>query len=249
MAKQKRSVALFEVINKDKRFDRRGGALPTPAWWYKGKLAPPPPAPSAPQQPQPLLARPIAPTSSLSEAVLGGATSPELTRTSAAIIGAAVVLVLGIGILWTRSHRAAASPGVEAILRGPAHPGVLDIAPARSAAVQASDDNELPALAAHAGSVQTPARVPNQNYVVIRVYLTQVSATETRDMLIRNDIPCTIERGLAGVAPGFAIIGLTPISAIGTPQYNAYVQQIKTALTPHTVHAYLIKWPQPGQTG
>jgi hypothetical protein len=247
MAKHKRSVALFEVINKDKRFDRRGGAIPTPSWWYKGKLAAPPPPSPLPQQPQAMQPRQIMPSASLSEAMLGGSGQPPLTRTSAAIIAGAVVVVLAVGILWTRWPRhAAVSPSAAVALHGPAHPEVMDIAaPLPSVAV-----NDSAPQAAHAASVQTPTRVANQGYVVIRVYLTQFSATQTRDLLNQHDIPCTIERSVPGVTTqGFAVIGLTPFATIGTTQYTDYIQQIKTVMNSKTVHPYWIKWPAAGQTG
>jgi hypothetical protein len=251
MAKHKRSVALFEVINKDKRFDRRGGAIPTPSWWYKGKLAAPPPPSPLPQQPQAMQPRQIVPSASLSEAMLGGAGEPPLTRTSAAIIVGAIVVVLAVGILWTRwSHRTAASPNAAAILHGPAHPDVMDIASPRPAPQLPPAVNDSAPVATHAASVQTPARVPNQGYVVIRVYLTQFSATQTRDLLNQHDIPCTIERSVPGVSTqGFAVIGLTPFSTIGTTQYTDYIQQIKTVMNSKSVHPYWIKWPAAGQTG
>jgi|GEM_PF-1083048 len=37
MAKRKGSIALFEVINRDKGMVRPGGALTTPNWWFKGR--------------------------------------------------------------------------------------------------------------------------------------------------------------------------------------------------------------------
>jgi hypothetical protein len=172
-----------------------------------------------------------------------------MESSSAAIIAGAIVLVLAIGIVWTRwSHRAVVQ-SAQAVLQGPAHPDVMDIAAPRTPPPAAETEDSVSA-AAPAAAVQAPARQANRGYVVIRVYLTQFSATQTRDLLNQHDIPCTIERGVPGLAAqGFAVIGLTPFDAIGTAQYTHYIQQIKTVMSPKTMHPYWIKWPAAGQTG
>src|SRR5271170_1206321 len=104
MARRKRSVALFEVIQRDKQFGPRGGVLPTPAWWFKNReqvtgnreqeKTPAAPAPLVP---------PTVPAAgrSLSEAVLSRSVfSPHVTRTSAAIIAGSVVVVALLGFAW-----------------------------------------------------------------------------------------------------------------------------------------------------
>src|SRR5271170_3459125 len=126
MARRKRSVALFEVIQRDKQFGPRGGVLPTPAWWFKNReqvtgnreqeKTPAAPAPLVP----PTVVRPTAPAAgrSLSEAVLSRSVfSPHVTRTSAAIIAGSVVVVALLGFAWVRyGHRDSVS-SPEAIMQ------------------------------------------------------------------------------------------------------------------------------------
>jgi hypothetical protein len=250
MAKRKRSVALFEVIQKDKQFGPRGGVLPTPAWWFKnreqgtacgetsrsgnreqGKNPAPLPAP---------IARPVATETgrSLSEAVMSRSVfSPHITGTSAAIIAGAIIVVAGLGMAWVHfgHHGAASSP--QAILAGPAHPEVLDLVGQRTLAPAAAAPQAEPAA-----SIQSPTRQINLNYVRIRLYDTEKGAEQGRDQLLARDIPCTVEHGIPGIAPQlYAVVGLTPFPDSSTPEYAAYVQKIKTIFGA-AKSLKLIKW-------
>jgi hypothetical protein len=253
MAKRKRSVALFEVIQKDKQFGPRGGVLPTPAWWFKNReqVTGNREQDKTAVTPAPLVPPPVARAGSheggrsLSEAVMSRSVfAPQITRTSAAIIAGAIIMVAGLGAGWIHyTHRNTQSP--EAILQGPAHPAVMDLvgqkilAPAAPAAASSS--------AVQAASVQTPLRQINLSYVRIRLYDTQKGAEQGRDLLLSHDIPCTVEHGIPGVAPSlYAVVGLTPFADSSTPDYTAYVQKIKT-LFGATKSLKLIKWEPPPQ--
>jgi hypothetical protein len=125
----------------------------------------------------------------------------RLTPTSAGIIGA-TILVLGLGILAARWMRPS---GVEAILKGPAHPEVMDVAQARpgsgaSTSFAQQTHVTLPPATA-AGAVQTPVRQVSMGYVVIHLYESQRSALRAVDFMTQAHIPCTAEHGIPGIAP------------------------------------------------
>ncbi|MGA2233126.1 MAG: hypothetical protein ABSH22_19665, partial [Tepidisphaeraceae bacterium] len=194
MAKRKRPVALFEVINKDKRFERHTGALKPPAWWFKGRPAPvvaQTPSAEATSPPPPATTQPnVKVTAEASGAGQFAGHSvrhfdrfaplradfarlkrrlyARLTPASVGIIGATLV-VLGLAVLASRWRR---QTDVEAILKGPPHPEVLDVGQARANGGVSSNLSARPASAAlppatAAGAVQAPARQVNMGYVVI----------------------------------------------------------------------------------
>jgi hypothetical protein len=245
MAKRKHSVALFEVIQKDKRLARQGGALPAPAWWYKGKSAGAPPV-IAPQPPPPLSRR-LMPAAKPAPADIGAraaSISSQLTPTSAIIISAAVILVVGLAMAWTHLPRRAS--GAQAILQGPAHPEVLDVSGPQSAA---------PAIATTTPPtdstpvIHPPARLAGTDYVEIHLYDGPKTAASACEYLTEHDVPCTVEHGIPGVAPQFyAVIGLSPFAHSGTPEYVAYIARLKTLLaklptsSPRAFRPRLIKW-------
>jgi hypothetical protein len=258
MAKRKRSVALFEVIQKDKRFARSGGALPTPAWMEKGKLLQPitqpplhttPAAPASPQPPASALTRNTPSAASFSEAVLGGRSQGPLTYTSIAIIAAAVILVAAAIVWMSIAHRAASGIAeAQALLSGPAHPQVLDV-PVSRPPVRA--DAPLDAATPAAASAQPVARQVNVSYVRIRLYDSQQSAAAARDLLTQHGVPCTVEHGIPGISPPlFAVVGMTAFAATDTPEYTAYIRQIKSIFGgSRPLAPRLIKWQIPPQTG
>jgi hypothetical protein len=256
MAKRKRSVALFEVIHNDKRFANRGGTLPAPSWWNKAgsqaaaKAAPVsrrimPAAPPVPVA-QPIAANPGAvqadagdswPAAKARERLAPLYTVPRqwfgkhaslFTPASLGIIGGSLAVVLTMLLLahWRRSN------SVQAILNGPPHPEVLDIASPRSIAKSAAIAQ--PTLAS---STQPPspaansnARQLNQGYVMIHLYQTLYSSTNAAAYLNAHDIPCTVEHGIPGIEPRlYAIIGLTPFAHAGTTDYAKYILRIKDA--------------------
>jgi hypothetical protein len=130
-------------------------------------------------------------------------------------------------------------------MQGPAHPAVLDLVGQRTLAPMA----QLPAAAIPAASVEGPSRQVNQNYVRIKLYDSEKTAAQARDLLSQHDIPCTVEHGISGVAPQlFALVGLTPFEDSTTPEYTAYVQKIKSFLGA-TKTLRLIKWgPAPQES-
>jgi hypothetical protein len=250
MAKRKRA-ALFEVIQKDKRFDRPGGAMAAPAWMFKGKPLPPVAAPAVLAAP-PLassVTRHIAPSNaSLPDAVKGSMASGPLTRTSVAIIAGAAMVALSLGYVWFRwAHRSSSDvTNAQAVLSGPAHPEVMDIPVPRGPDRPAVLIDAAPS-ATPAASVQTPVRQGNLNYVRIRLYESQKSAAATHDLLVQHGIACTIEHNIPGVAmPLYAVVGLTPFATAGTTEYSAYIARIKAILTAggdtRALSPRLIKW-------
>jgi hypothetical protein len=260
MAKRKKSVALFEVIQKDKRFAGRGGVLPAPSWMDKSQALTPVPAPklvhTPPQPPASAVTRqPSPPSASFSEAVLGGRAQGPFTPTSIAIIAAAVVLVIGAVVGIRMMHRAASGVATaQTIQQGPAHPDVMNVAPA------GGDGSEMPVTvvappasdgmqaggAAQAGATQSPVRQENLQYVRIKLYETEETANAKRDLLVQHGIACTVEHGAPNVPLGFAIIGTQAFAAAGTAEYSDYIVKIKGILAAagdtHPLAPRLIPW-------
>jgi hypothetical protein len=256
MAKRKRT-ALFEVIQKDKRLGRAGGALPMPNWYTAGKgLMPPVPPPQMAAQP-PVVSHARARSGpSFSEIVLGKARQMPLTRTSVAIIAAAAMLALGVTMIWMHWGFSGGSgtPNATAALNGPAHPEVMDIpvpkTPERSAIQSGS---AAPQQATPAASVQSPVRQVNLSYVCIRLYNSQKSANATRDLLSAHDVACTVEHNIPGVQlPLYAVMGLKPFATAGTAEYSDYIGRIKAILVAggdtRGLSPRLVKWVGSAQT-
>lgn len=294
MAKRSRSVALFEVINKDKRFDRRGGVLPTPAWFKSsvpnpvatGAKVDPPPIPVAvtaaavpPPAPKPTAptavpatpppASEIRPDENDSWPVVDtndgfapihngaaekrGRQNSPFTKTSVAIIAASALLVVSVGLAY--SHWFGRGPNIPdgtAILKGAAHPDVLNLAVAKP--VEAPIPTPVPAPAATlAADTQSPTRQVGLNYVLIHLYQSRRAAALVCDYLNRHGIPCTVEHDIRGVVTQFyAVVGLTPFAHTGSADYVEYIQKTKLLIgklsgTTQSVRAFkprLLKWTQ-----
>jgi hypothetical protein len=241
MAKRKH-VALFEVIQKDKRFNRPGGTLPAPAWFKSKPAAPvdtPPVAKPIIQEPAGVIQQdstdswPVASSSEMPAPLDSGprkkivhANSP-FTPASVGIICAAAFLVLLVG-LTIRHFRHHPGPA-ETALNGPAHPEVLNVGPTIETRAPAP---QVPAQQANtASSTEGPTRQANMAYVLVRSYANLRTANEICQYLTANGIPCTVEHNLVGVEAHFyTVLGLTPFSSGGTPEYAAYVQRMKQVL-------------------
>lgn len=156
-----------------------------------------------------------------------------LTPTSAAIILGAATLVALVDLAWTHwPHHTS----VQAILQGPAHPEVLAVSTVHptSGALDRTipaGSSAQPSSATPASATFTPNRVVGHQYVLIHYYATARSAKLAETYLNQHDLLCTVEHNIAGVQPQlYAVLGLTPFARIGTPDYLAYVQQIRNLL-------------------
>jgi hypothetical protein len=270
MAKGKSAVALFEVLNKDKRFSRK-----TP------EVAQKPPVQASPElaaqavdlwrkknsDPETWTNKPVKIRQPLSVSIAariatfkagyesGMARSAKtaetvrqwVTRQNSIACGAAaaVIIIGGLALVRHWYQPVGQSIAIERVLRdGPAHPSVLAVsAPAQSiptqvspgpdalspemqADVQQANDKTGPVPAA-TSLAQPGARIVNIHYVLMQSYFEEKTATEARDFLTKNGIPCTIERGVKGWrADFFQVIGLQGFTRPSGTEYLAYRDRI-----------------------
>jgi len=67
----------------------------------------------------------------------------------------------------------------------------------------------------------------NLNYIIVQSYPEQKAAEEARDVLAKAGIPTTIEHGLKGFHPEWAIVVTTKgFTRIQSDEYKQYVKQI-----------------------
>jgi hypothetical protein len=319
MAKGKRAVALFEVIQRDKRFQRKTQPQPNNPSALAGPPVPPPsnaaPAPVAqmliaatiseqtpPGAESNTAAKAAVPVMALIKKQAAALSAPKKeptppgpdlkTRISSAYRSAknrispgvewlkplviehqhalmgvfAAVCVSGAILAARQSPRpvpmqiaAAISPAQDLTLTP--HPAVLQVDPATASAPDSAggaDSSDTAALSADqavaqpASSVFTPAaRQVNLNYVLIQSYGDEKTATEARDFLNNNGVPCTIEQGVKNWRKDFyLVIGLEGFPRASGPEYIAYRKKIDTLSTqfapsPHSYKRFdpmAIKW-------
>lgn len=199
-------------------------ALRTPTWWFKGRssgIAPvqreitaPVPAPSTEPVPTPV-ASPSQPRASRS--TLQCRFDPERQEltlkvhyTLAVVAGFALFML--IALAYVAGRRAGGNPAglassAGSIMRLPPEPGALDVGqsssshPAPLAAITAA-----PAFSAlHVEGQPAPAvpgvgvdinqsRSVGLNYIIVQSYPNQKDATAARDFLVKEGIPCTVEK-------------------------------------------------------
>lgn len=257
MAKWKRAVALFEVINKDKRFERKAAAAANkpPAAFsqnmaaqaadlWKRKNA----DPETLTGPNPFKKRPPVLIPRLKAVWQSTATRTTMSvgiarqwiiRHSGTVCGATAALAVIGAMLLARHHSARPAPGwvVEQNLRnGPAHPAVL-VGPGDKPTAPVGDlSPEMAADVMQAGdkvlepdTVAKPgARIVNMHYVLIQSYFEEKTANDACNFLNRNGIACTIERGVKGWRHDFyQIIGLQGFAHTSGAEYVAYRRRIE----------------------
>lgn len=256
MAKGKNAAALFEVIHSDKRFGRSSPAseaLRTPRWWFKGQQkrtasaqAPTTPSvdspASAPQDDK--SAAPVAAPGTVGIQVDSDRQqiAVRFSYTFAGIAGFALLVVIVLAYLvGTRLSSgpsvATAAPSIEQLRQEPAQPSVLEVQGTPGASDSASLQEAAPSApaAAQATAAAQPStlvaqgdeRQNNLNYVVVQSYPDKADAEEARDLLIRNGIGATIERGLRGLHPDwYIVVGTSGFTSISAPDYKNYIQRL-----------------------
>jgi hypothetical protein len=159
----------------------------------------------------------------------------RLTSTGVAVIGSCVTLVLGM-VLITWHFRHHESPA-QVALAGPAHPEVLNVAAPRTTAkpngpVASNTPSPVkPSSAKLAAAVQTPQRQAAAYFVVLCRYENQKTADLVSAYLNTSGVNCTVEHGLPGLpAQLYAVVGLMPFSSVTSPEYAAYVSQVRLAV-------------------
>jgi hypothetical protein len=256
MAKGKRTVALFEVINKDKRFERKAPAAPdkSPAPFsptmaaqaadlWKRKTADPEtltgPNPFKKRDPIFIPRLKAKWHASVASAKLAADAARQwIGRQNGAIAGTAVALAV-IGAMLLARHFSARpavlNVSIEQTLRdGPAHPAVLT-GPVNVPKVGVTAlSPELAADVIQAGAnapdpiAKPGARIVNMHYVLIQSYFEEKTANEACSFLNKNGIDCTIERGVKGWRMDFyQVIGLRGFPRPSGAEYLAYRHDIE----------------------
>lgn len=252
MAKGKRSVALFEVIQKDKRFGHKDEA-PAP-------LPPPRPVPVAPGFSAGRIKQLIRDKQAALDvtrwsewfakfpalwrsgvARLIAWTRPAKTRAagqSSVLTGVLIALLVIGAVLLARRHSHPAinsASTLQPLVSGPAHPSVL-AGPTQlrqSPSLTNAVSPELAADIVQAGaqssvSIAEPGqRIVNMHYVLIQSYLDEKTADQAVQFLNTNGIACSIERGVKGWRKDFyQVIGLEGFPRASGPAYLAYRRKI-----------------------
>jgi len=257
MAKGKRAVALFEVIQKDKRFTTKTPqARNEPAadfspqmaekavdLWRKHHSDPETwtyPAAKFGESFSAFKSRLNSARLAVGSAIANLARNIRIwmIRTNGIAPGAAAALVVIAGMMLARHfmHPADQASTIEQALRaGPAHPSVLAINTERPAPPISAVPSPEPASDAVQASDAAPPnlaqpgqRVVNMHYVLMQSYFEEKTAEEARDFLNQNGIACTIERGVKGWRPDFyQVIGLQGFLRPSGPEYLAYRHRVE----------------------
>jgi hypothetical protein len=152
---------------------------------------------------------------------------------TASTIVVAIALAFVVGRKMSRGPIAAtASPSSAELRSQPAHPEVLDIG---SGAVTTQTELlsrtvDTAQLAANKSPTTLPShddtqRIIGRQYVVIQIYPEMKSADEAASLLNRNNIHCTVEKGLAGWASKswWCVVGTTGFDHVrSNPDYQRY---------------------------
>ncbi len=257
MAKGKRTVALFEVIHKDKRMEPKASAAKEPAKGFshsmaaqavdlwKQKRADPEtltgPAPiPVPRRKSTFVPRIKAMWAEWIESVLfvtQGVRGWVDRQMGALIGGGSAVLVISAMILVRHfSLRQGQNLSIEQqLLAGPTHPAVLVGPEEKATGDSASPELAADVVQAKPGAVANPngvakpgARIVNMHYVLFQSYGDEATAKEARDFLDSHGIPCTIERGVKGWRMDFyQVIGLQGFARLRSQEYIDYKEKIK----------------------
>jgi hypothetical protein len=216
MAKSKRAVALFEVIQSSRSSKRSlSDVLSTPKWWFKRRPAsmPPVPGPQAATSPAPQIT-----TTALSTDVVETAPAPATPRvdlkmdptrqritfhisyTSAIVTAFAVLVVVGLAyVIGSRMRsgpaRASAETSTDQLRAGAPRTGVLNVrpnpTPTRHTPSPEPDDGKTAAPAPPPRPPE-PASQPTQriiglNYVVMQGYPPEEKAMAVEACTLLNN--------------------------------------------------------------
>jgi hypothetical protein len=270
MTKGKRPVALYEVIHRDKRF--AGLKRKNPG------LIQLPPAPATSQlidksvafKPAPAAKPARKPTKDLIAPYLQKLRTawPKLQRLGpilvklrskiieqSPVLGGTLTALIVIACISVARHYTHATPNAYASLDG-----ILDQTPDPKVLDLTGLDRHTPAVAElpfadadaePAASVSVPAvRTINLNYMLVQCYRDEKTATDARDFLDKNGIPCTIEREVRDWHKGYYyVVGLQGFPRITSPDYLAYrtrIEDLSTEFSPHNVYKgfapQAVKW-------
>jgi hypothetical protein len=185
----------------------------------------------------------------------------HFTYTSAIVTVFAVLVAVGLAYIIGRHVAAGpslamAGPSSEEIRKGPVKSGVLEVksgadvvrntrSPTAGQRANSGNDPEdairavpvAPQPSQHGNAnaatatTQPAGRVIGLNYVVVQIYPEEKTAIEARDLLARNGIASTIEKGLTGYAASnwYCVVGMTGFDRIrNNPEYDKYERSIRS---------------------
>ncbi len=184
----------------------------------------------------------------------------RLTYTSAAISAVAVVVLVGIAFIvgktLSRGPSSASAASIEELKRGQSFPDVLRVqqpTPKTGAADEGSGrapsrpipqtvpelkptakpqggDASAPKTGTAATTNQPGPRIVNMQYVLMQSYPDSEDAKDAAELLQKNGIGCTVERGLQGwnSSQWFCVVGTRGFERTrSNPEFDAYVKAIR----------------------
>lgn len=171
--------------------------------------------------------------------------SLRFSYVSAAICAVAVVVLLGLAYLFGRQSLGSPRPvlaqePVRELRNKAAAPQVLKLS--QSETPGGGDETRVAPPATRGTTprfnepappnnfvVDDPRRQAGLNYVVIQSYPSQQMADEVVQLLARNGVSATVERGLKGWSRSwYMVVGTRGFARISAAEYKAYITQLKT---------------------
>lgn len=171
--------------------------------------------------------------------------SLRFSYVSAAICAVAVVVLLGLAYLFGRQSLGSPRPvlaqePVRELRNKAAAPQVLKLSPSETPG--GGDEMRVAPPTTRGATprfnepappnnfvVDDPRRQAGLNYVVIQSYPSQQMADEVVQLLARNGVSATVERGLKGWSRSwYMVVGTRGFARISAAEYKAYITQLKT---------------------
>jgi hypothetical protein len=173
----------------------------------------------------------------------------RFTYANCAIILCAVAVIVGsafvIGRHLSRGPAQANAGSIDQLRHAKPNPEVLKVGESPANTANSKPVSANPPVDAFANGNSPPAPVPvptpsqaasatpgkrivGMQYVVVQSYPKEADAQAAADLLIKNGIPCTVERNLAGWGPSwFCVVGATGFDHTrNNPEYAKYLQSI-----------------------
>jgi hypothetical protein len=161
----------------------------------------------------------------------------KVSYNSAIVTAFSVVMAIGlayvVGKKMSRGPIAAtASPSSAELRSQPAHPEVLDVANVsdtkQTESISHTGDNAQLAALGNTTTAPSPfdaQRIIGRDYVIVQIYPNKKDAEDAAGLLGKNNVPCTVENGVAGWASKswWCVVGTTGFDHIrGNADYTRY---------------------------
>jgi len=161
----------------------------------------------------------------------------KVSYNSAIVTGFTILMAIGLAyVVGKKMSRvpiaATPSPSTAELRAGPAHPDVLDVS--NETVIKQADSTPHTGDNAQLATLRSPTTAPSpfdsqriigRQYVVVQIYPDKKNADEAAALLGKNNIPCTVENGLAGWASKswWCVVGTTGFDHIrGNADYERY---------------------------